>query len=71
MDTPYHFTPEGHELQFVSNYLGPWLFTNSILPKILSSTNKRLVMVASSGHANGNIKWDDPAFKNGYDKRAA
>lgn len=71
MDTPYTLTKEGHELRFASNYLGPWLFTNSVLPKILSSTNKRIVMVASSGHANGDIRWGDPAFKTGYEKKQA
>ena len=71
MDCPYHVTPEGHELQFASNYLGPWLFTNLILPKILHSTNKTIVMVSSAGHANGDIRWDDPAFRQGYHKKAA
>ena len=71
MDTPYTVTSEGHELQFVTNYLGPWLFTQSLLPLDLKSTGKRVVMVASSGHANGSIRWDDPAFKEGYHRKQA
>lgn len=71
MDNPYTITSEGHEIQFVTNYLGPWLFTQLVLPRVLESESKRVVLVASSGHVNGKIRWDDPAFKTGYNKKEA
>lgn len=71
MDNPYTITYEGHEIQFVTNYLGPWLFTQLVLPRVLESESKRVVLVASSGHVNGKIRWDDPAFKTGYNKKEA
>ncbi|ORX35934.1 hypothetical protein BD324DRAFT_629581 [Kockovaella imperatae] len=71
MDTPYELTPEGHELQFATNYLGPWLFTQSIIPLVLESKGKRVVMVSSVGHHNGDIRWDDPAYTKGYDRKHA
>lgn len=64
-------TSEGHELHFASNYLGHWLLTNSILPKVLASDGKRIVNVASLSHVYGPIRWDDPAFKEGYNSDLA
>ena len=71
MDTPYTITKEGFELQLATNYLGPWLFTQMILPLILKSDSRRVVMVSSMGHVNGPIRWDDPNFKQDYDKKKA
>ncbi|ORY31411.1 short-chain dehydrogenase [Naematelia encephala] len=66
MDTPYTLTSEGHELQFATNYLGHWLFTNTLLPRILQGRNKRIVNVSSSGHVSSDIRYDDPNFKKAY-----
>jgi len=73
MDTPYTLTKQGHELQFATNYLAPYIFTLTILPLILKSITRSIVNVSSSGHGNGMVRWDDPAFKGegGYDKKQA
>jgi NAD(P)-dependent dehydrogenase (short-subunit alcohol dehydrogenase family) len=52
-------TTDGFELQFQSNFLGPFLLTNLLLPKILESSAPR-VATMSSGTANfGRIHFDD------------
>ncbi|WVR08329.1 hypothetical protein IAU60_005382 [Kwoniella sp. DSM 27419] len=73
MDNPYTLTKEGHEIQFATNYLAPFVFTMTILPLVLKSTAKTVVNVSSAGHENGQMRWDDPAFKGekGYNKKEA
>ncbi|MFK3669228.1 SDR family NAD(P)-dependent oxidoreductase [Leifsonia aquatica] len=52
-------TVDGHELQWQSNFLGPFLLTNLLLPRILESPSPR-VATMSSGTANfGGIHFDD------------
>lgn len=71
MDTPYTLTPDGHELQFQTNYLSPWLFTNRILPAVLRSQSRRVVMVSSVGHHYGGLNLHDVTFKEGYTPQLA
>ncbi|KAI9281362.1 NAD-P-binding protein [Umbelopsis sp. AD052] len=75
MASPYHTTKDGLEAQFGTNHIGPFLFTNLILPKILASTTgaPRIINVSSLGHAFSPIRFDDPFFDNGkaYHKFAA
>ncbi|KAF2134172.1 retinol dehydrogenase 13 [Dothidotthia symphoricarpi CBS 119687] len=70
MAGPYRTTPEGIELQFGSNHIGHFLFTNLIMPKILASTSPRIVNVASDGHRFSGVRFDDPNFQGGkvYDE---
>lgn len=52
-------TVDGHELQWQSNFLGPFLLTNLLLPRILESPSPR-VATMSSGTANfGGIHFED------------
>lgn len=46
-------SPDGHELQFATNVLGPYRLTALLLPKLLEATSPRLVTVASGTHAMG------------------
>lgn len=72
MDTPYSLTKDGYEHQLASNYLGHWLLTNLLLPKLLDGKDKRVVNVSSIGHQYGGINWEDPHFKNGeYNRNKA
>jgi NAD(P)-dependent dehydrogenase (short-subunit alcohol dehydrogenase family) len=73
MMNPYSTTSDGIESQFGTNYLGPWLLTNLLLPSLLKTPNPRVVLVSSSGHTLGGIRFDDIGFQDGqvYDKRAA
>jgi NAD(P)-dependent dehydrogenase (short-subunit alcohol dehydrogenase family) len=67
MASPYYTTKDGFESQFGTNHIGPFLFTNLILPKILASKTgaPRIVNVSSVGHILSAIRFDDPFFENG------
>ena len=60
---------EGIELQFATNHLGHFLFTNLIKPKLVaaartsSSGSTRVINVSSSGHALGPIRFSDYNFE--------
>jgi NAD(P)-dependent dehydrogenase (short-subunit alcohol dehydrogenase family) len=56
-------TVDGFEYQLATNYIGPFLFTNLIMDKILASKSPRIVNVASNGHRFGQFKFDDWNFK--------
>jgi retinol dehydrogenase 12 len=61
-----HVTPEGIELTFAVNYLGPFLLTNLLLP--LLKKNSRIITVASSAHFDvARIDWDDLPRERRYD----
>jgi NAD(P)-dependent dehydrogenase (short-subunit alcohol dehydrogenase family) len=54
MNVPFKLTPDGHESQWQANYLGPHVFTSSLLPKLLTTaaqygdkTRVRVVNVSS------------------------
>lgn len=63
MATEYAKTVDGVENQFGTNHIGPWLFTNLIMGKILASPLPRIVTVSSDGHGLGPIRWHDIGFK--------
>jgi len=67
MASPYHTTKDGFEAQFGTNHLGPFVFTNLILPKVLASKTgaPRIVNVSSSAHIISPVRFDDPFFDNG------
>jgi len=50
MAEPYKLTKDGVETQFQTNHLGPFLFTNLLLPKIEASSDPRVVNTSSLGH---------------------
>ncbi|RDX40636.1 NAD(P)-binding protein [Lentinus brumalis] len=66
MGTPYEKTVDGIEMQFGTNHIGHFLFTNLIMRKLLeSSTGPRVVNVSSAGHRRSDIRWDDVGFQDG------
>ncbi|KAI0857765.1 WW domain-containing oxidoreductase [Xylaria cubensis] len=65
MAVDFKLSPEGYENQLATNYLGPWLFTNLVMSKILASKYPRIVNVSSDGHRLNPIRWDDYNFENG------
>jgi NAD(P)-dependent dehydrogenase (short-subunit alcohol dehydrogenase family) len=67
MASPYYTTKDGFEAQFGTNHIGPFLFTNLILPKILASKTgaPRIVNVSSNGHHVSPVHFNDPFFDNG------
>jgi len=51
MLTPYQITEDGFEIQLQSNYLGHFLLTLLLLPKMqLSTPGCRIINVSSLGH---------------------
>jgi len=62
MAVPYAATTDGYERQFATNHLGPFLFTNLIMGKLLASKAPRVVMVTSLGHTLHPIRWGDIHF---------
>jgi NAD(P)-dependent dehydrogenase (short-subunit alcohol dehydrogenase family) len=66
-----HTTADGFELQFGSNYLGPFALTLRLLPLLLAAPAPR-VTTMSSGLANGGrITFDDLQSERRYRARAA
>lgn len=64
-------TKDGFELQFGSNFLGPFALTNQLLPLILKASAPRITTM-SSGMANfGKINFDDLNWARGYRSVAA
>ena len=46
-------SPDGHELQFATNVLGPFVLTGLLLPRILEAPAPRVVTVSSYAHTQG------------------
>ena len=72
MTPPTRFTTaDGFELQFGSNYLGPFALTMRLLPLLLAAPAPRVVTM-SSGMANiGRIRFDDLQWQRRYRPIAA
>ncbi|KAG2177057.1 hypothetical protein INT43_007713 [Umbelopsis isabellina] len=67
MASPYFTTSDGFEGQFGTNHLGPFVFTNLILPKLLASKTgePRVVNVSSNAHWLAPVFFADPSFSDG------
>jgi NAD(P)-dependent dehydrogenase (short-subunit alcohol dehydrogenase family) len=52
-------TADGFELQFGSNFLGPFALTVRLLPLILAAANPRVVTMSSGLASIGRIRFDD------------
>jgi NAD(P)-dependent dehydrogenase (short-subunit alcohol dehydrogenase family) len=64
-------TADGFELQFGTNFLGPFVLTNLLLPRLLEAADPR-VATMSSGTANwGRIRFDDLQWTRRYRASAA
>ncbi|WP_217593933.1 SDR family NAD(P)-dependent oxidoreductase [Cohnella sp. GbtcB17] len=62
----------GHELQFSTNFLGPFRLTARLWPALKAAGEARVVIVSSRGHRLGDIRWDDIDYRKGeYEKWAA
>ncbi|XP_025263371.1 retinol dehydrogenase 11 [Camponotus floridanus] len=67
MMTPYEKTKDGFELQLQSNYLGHFLLTLLLLPRIQSSApGCRIINVSSICHRVGKIYFNDINLENSY-----
>jgi NAD(P)-dependent dehydrogenase (short-subunit alcohol dehydrogenase family) len=72
MSCPFQLTPDGIESQFAVNHLGPWLFTNLLVPKLIAARG-RIVFLSSVGHMYSPVRIEDYNFQNGqvYDPDTA
>jgi NAD(P)-dependent dehydrogenase (short-subunit alcohol dehydrogenase family) len=52
-------TPEGHELTFATNVLGPFLLTSLLLPALRNGAPSRVVNVSSGGMYSQKLDGDD------------
>ncbi len=60
-------TADGFELQFGSNFLGPFALTMRLLPLVLAASAPRVVTVSSGVAVYGRIRFDDDLqWKRGY-----
>jgi NAD(P)-dependent dehydrogenase (short-subunit alcohol dehydrogenase family) len=73
MFTPKETTKDGFELQFGTNHLGHFAFTNLLLDRVLAAPGSRVVTVSSIGHrfARRGIRFDDLQWENGYSRIGA
>lgn len=62
MACPYAKTEDGLERQFAAGHVGPFIFTNLILKKVLASNAPRIVNVSSNGHRLSAMRWGDLGF---------
>ncbi|HSD26070.1 MAG TPA: SDR family oxidoreductase [Vicinamibacteria bacterium] len=59
-------TVDGIEATFAVNHLGPFLLTNLLTDVLVTSAPARVVTVASIGHRQGTLDFDDLGFERGY-----
>jgi NAD(P)-dependent dehydrogenase (short-subunit alcohol dehydrogenase family) len=68
-------TQDGFDVQFGTNHLAHFLLFELLKDTLLKSStksfNSRVVMVASRGHQNADINWDDVNFENNYNEWTA
>ncbi|KAJ2994422.1 hypothetical protein NUW58_g1563 [Xylaria curta] len=65
MGLPWSTSPSGHEMQLATNHLGPFLFINLIIGKVLASPAPRIVLISSDAHRLSPIRFGDINFRNG------
>jgi NAD(P)-dependent dehydrogenase (short-subunit alcohol dehydrogenase family) len=65
MACPYALAEDGFESQFATNHLSHFLLTNLLMPKIVLTTEKRIVSVSSAGQFRSAIRFEDLAFSKG------
>jgi len=63
MATPESKTADGFEMQFGTNHVGHFLFTNLLLPKVLEGKSPRIVNLSSAAHAFSDVDLEDPGFE--------
>jgi NAD(P)-dependent dehydrogenase (short-subunit alcohol dehydrogenase family) len=59
---PRVVTPEGAELHFAANHLGPFLFTNLLYPALRAAAPSRVLILSSNGHRMPGFDFDDLDF---------
>jgi len=66
-------SPDGIEIQFATNHIGHFLFTNLIMPKVVAAAKSnpkgvtRIVNVSSRGTVYGPVRFSDLNFEKSHD----
>lgn len=63
MACPLARTAEGCELQFGTNHIGHFLFTNLLMPALQRAAPARVVSLSSAAHRRSAMDFDDPQFE--------
>jgi NAD(P)-dependent dehydrogenase (short-subunit alcohol dehydrogenase family) len=63
MGIEYARSADGIEMTLATNYLGPFLFTNLLMSKLLEAESPRVVMLGSEGHRWNPMRWGDYGFQ--------
>lgn len=63
MACPLDRTADGFELQFGTNHLGHFLFTNRLVPLLEKGERPRIVNLSSRGHHIDEVHFDDPNYE--------
>jgi NAD(P)-dependent dehydrogenase (short-subunit alcohol dehydrogenase family) len=67
--TPLGYTVDGYEQQFATNYLGHFLFAQSLVPALRKAAPARVVSLTSGTHRASDIHFDDIQYQHRpYDK---
>lgn len=64
MACPLEQTEDGFELQFGSNHIGHFYFTNLIMPALINAAPSRIISLSSLGHRTSPIVFDDIHYEN-------
>ena len=56
-------TDEGFELTFATNYLGHFLLTGLLMPRLLDHPTPRVVNLSSGAHRDSPVVFDDPFYE--------
>ncbi|MEZ3159644.1 SDR family oxidoreductase [Microbacterium sp. BWT-B31] len=64
-------TADGFELQFGTNFLGPFLLTSLLLPRLLEADAPRVATMSSGVASRGRIHFDDLQWRRTYRKWSA
>lgn len=59
-------TEDRLEATFAVNHLAPFLLTQRLLPRLIASAPARIITVASGGHRQATMNFDDLGFARGY-----
>ena len=64
MACPLDQTEDGFELQFGSNHIGHFYFTNLIMPALIKAAPSRVISLSSLAHRNSPVVFDDIHYEN-------
>ncbi|PSN43384.1 hypothetical protein C0J52_17973 [Blattella germanica] len=68
---PFKKTSDGFEMHLVSNYLGHFLLTHLLLPKLKASSKARIINMSAHSHLSADINLDDLNRESNYTPREA